>query len=470
MVLKEISIEDLYLLKEIKKVQILPGKKYLFEEQKLNKKENKYNSAIYLQGDEDTKPKQFTSGQSQDQSMELSPNKESIAFLSQRGGEKEKPQLYIMAVTGGESIKYTTMPNGVNSFKWSLDGKKVIFSHRVSIEEQSDEDKALEEKDKPQELSEIDQKVKKLKQEETEKKKVDPRVVQKIVYRKGTSFMDDKINHYYVLDIETKETRRITSGGFNYISAVLSKDNSKVYAAKQKEDGPLNDLYEFLIEEISIETNEVKELKTALGFGTNLSISVNGVWLVYDTILTIEEASTQNAEIKLLKIDSGLEKLVTESIDNHAFSASFDSKTDYLYFVVDDWEKNILYRYSIERDTLEKVVFGDYLIFSYDVDADQGLILLNISTSKEPSKLMSYDYVYKVTKPLWESNKNWLKERNLAITDETKYSGDKKEEIQGWIVKPPKFDANNKYPLILEIHGGPHSTWSPHERSMWFEF
>lgn len=470
MKLKDISIEDLYLFKDIKKVQILPGKRYLFEEQKLNKKENKYNSAIFLQGDEDTEPKQFTSGSSQDQSMKLSPNKESIAFLSQRGGEKEKPQLYIMPIIGGESIKYTSMPNGVHSFNWSLDGKKVIFSSRVNLEEQSDEDQVLKEKDKPQELSEVDQKVKKLRKEEAEKDKVDPRVIQKIVYRQGTSFMDDKISHFYILDLETRESNRITKGEFNYISAVLNKDGTKLYAAKQKEDGPLNDLYEFIIEEISIETKEIKELKSALGFGTNLSISPNGLWLAYDTILTTDEASTQNAEIKLLNTESGLEKIVTESVDNHAFSALFDSKTDYLYFVVDDWERNILYRYSIERETLEKVVFGDYLILSYDVDAEQGLILLNISNVKEPSKLIAYDYVYKVTKTLWESNKDWLKERTLAITEETRYTGDSQQEVQGWIIKPPNFDANKKHPLILEIHGGPHATWSPHERSMWFEF
>ncbi|MCK5303979.1 MAG: hypothetical protein KAJ72_01945, partial [Candidatus Heimdallarchaeota archaeon] len=310
MELNDISIEDLYLLKDIKTVQILPGKRYLFEEQKLNKKENKYNSAIFLQGDEETTPMQFTSGSSQDQSMKLSPNKEFIAFLSKRGGEKEKPQLYIMPINGGESIKYTSMPNGVNSFNWSLDGKKVIFSHRVSLEEQGDEDQALEEKDKPQELSEVDQKVKKLKQEEAEKNKVDSRVVKKIVYRQGTSFMDDKINHFYVLDLETKESCRITNGEFNYISAVLGKDGTKLYAAKQKEDGQLNDLYEFLIEEISIENKEVKELKSAFGFGTSLSISPNGLWLAYDTLLTKDEASTQNADIKMLNIEAGLEILV----------------------------------------------------------------------------------------------------------------------------------------------------------------
>ncbi len=470
MELKDISIEDLYLLRSIMKVQILPGKKYLFEEQKLNKKEDKYNSAIFLQSDEDAKPKQFSSGLSQDKSMKLSPNKELVAFLSQRGGEKEKPQLYIMPVDGGESIKYTTMANGVNSFNWSLDGKKIVFSHRVSLEEQGDEDKAQKEKDKPQELSDIDLKVKKLKNVEAEKKKVDPRVVRKIVYRKGTSFMDDKINHFYILDLETRKTCRITNGEFNYISAVLSKDGTKVYAAKQKEDGQLNDLYEFLIEEITIENNEIKELKSALGFGTNLVLSSDGIWLAYDTLSTIDEASTQNSEINLLNIESGLETLVTESIDNHAFSASFDSKTDYLYFVVDEWEKNILYRYSIDRETLEKIVYGDYLILSYDVDPDQGLILLNVSNVKEPSKLIVYDYVYKVTKTLWESNKDWLKERFPATTEEIKYIGDEQKEIQGWVIKPPNFDSNKKYPLILEIHGGPHATWSPHERSMWFEF
>ncbi|MBY9002159.1 MAG: hypothetical protein KGD64_14660, partial [Candidatus Heimdallarchaeota archaeon] len=259
MEMKEISIKDLYLLKEINSVQILPGKRYLFEEKELNKKEDKYNSSIYLLGDEDAKPQQFTSGLSMDKSMKLSPNKEFLAFLSERGGQTEKPQLHIMPVKGGESLKYTSLVNGVNSFKWSIDGSKIVFSHRVNIAEQEEENKKEEDKE---ELSEIDAKIKKLRLDETEKKKIDPRTIQKIVYRKGTAFMDDKTSHFYLLDVESKKIDRITSGVFNYTDAVLSKDSTKLYVAKQKETGQLNDLYEFIIEEITIETKEIKELIT----------------------------------------------------------------------------------------------------------------------------------------------------------------------------------------------------------------
>ncbi len=462
---KKFEVDDLFLFKRIMNTKILPEKTILFEEQKMNQKENKYNSAIYKI--KDKAPIQFTSGLSQDKSMKLSPKKDRIAFLSARGGEKAKPQIFIMPVDGGEAIQFTKMKNGVDEFNWSLDGTKITFTHRVNLEEQDEEDKKDEEKkEKP---SEIDAKVKKLKEEEKEKEKLDPRIVSKLVYRKGTSFLDDRNSLIYLLDLESKKTTRITSGSLNYLSPFIGLNNEKIYAVKHKEEGQINDLYEYEILEIDIESNEEKILKLAYGFGSGINLSPDGVWLVFNTI-KYEFPTTENTEIVLLNISTKLEKNVSETIDNHAFSPIFDSESTYLYFISDEWERNAVYRYSIERESLEKIFGGDSLIYSYDVDSTQGLIVLNVSTKEDISILQTYDFVYKELKTLWKSNDEFLKDRIISQTEEIRYKGHDDVEIQGWIVKPPEFDENKKYPLVVEIHGGPHATWSPYEISMWFEY
>ncbi len=460
-----ISIDDLFKLKRISSTKILHNKKFLFEEQIMNEKENKYNSAIYLISDE-KEPKQFTSGLSQDKSMKLSPDKKQLAFLSTRGGEKAKPQIFIMDVDGGEAVKYSKAQNGVSQYNWSLDESKMVYIHRVNLEEQSKED----ENNKDEKKSELESKLEKLEKDEKEKEKTDPRVVKKIVYRQETSFIDDRNSHIYLFDLESKEATRVSQGESNYSSPVLSEDNNTVYAVKQHELEQLNDTFEFYIVEINIETKEEKILRKLHGWSTNLSISPDGQWLVFGGYYTPEIITAQNNELRILNTKTGAEKWVSETIDNHAISPIFDAETNYLYFLVDNWERGAIHRYSIERETIEEIYSGDFMVYSFDVDSDQGLILFDVTERNEFSSLMLYDFVYKELKTLWKVNKKLINERELAQTEELKYPGHEGKEIQGWIVKPPNFDENKKYPAIVEIHGGPHATWSPNERSMWFEY
>ncbi len=463
---KQISINDLFLLKTINNVKILPGKEFLFEEQKMSEKENKYFSAIYKY-DNEGKIKQFSSGLTQDKSMKFSPDKTRIAFLSSRGKEDSKPQIFIMSVDGGEAIRYTNVPNGVTEFSWSLDGSKIAFIHRVNLDEQAEEDKKEDDKKK---LNDTELKVEKLEKDEKEKKKSDPRVIKKIVYRKGTAFMDDKFSQVYILNIDDKKIKRVTKGVYNYLSPVLSEKQDKIYALLHKEKGSLNDLYEFSLLEVNLETKEEKELKVIYGFGSDLVISPDGQWLAFTESIKSDIVSTQNTDIKILNVNTKLEKWVSQEIDNHAHSPVFDIESNYVYFISDEWEKEVVNRYSIERESIEKLYLGDSFVQSFDVDSEQGLILLNVSTKVDSSSLVLYDYVYKETKVLRCSNQKWLNEKLLSSTEEVRYKGYNEKEIQGWIVKPPNFDEGKKYPLVLNIHGGPHATWSPYDRSMWFEF
>ncbi|MHA1828436.1 MAG: S9 family peptidase [Candidatus Heimdallarchaeaceae archaeon] len=465
---EQIKISDLFKFKKILSVKFIKDKKILFEEQLMSEQENKYKSAIYLLLEGEHKPKQFTSGLTQDTSMQISPDKNKVAFLSSRGGEKEKPQIFIMLLDGGEALKFTSVSNGVNFFSWSTDGKNIVFTHKANLEEQKEED-SKKETEKESTVDEITLKLKKVEKEEKEKKKVDPRKISKIVYRRGTSYLDDRYSQIYLLDLETNEIERITSGEQDYLSPVLNKEKTKVYCLVPKVEGQLNDFYIQNLVEINLETKEERIIKEIYGFGTELTLSPDGEWIAYHCVQNLDVVSTQNQEIKIFNLDNETEKWVSKEIDNHSFSPVFDEENNYVYFISDEWEKTILYRYSIDRETLQKLYSPDAIIYSFDVEAKHGLLVMNVSSKDEPSKLLLYDFVYKRAETIWKSNSQLLSERTLSEIEEIRYKGCNDVEIQGWVVKPPDFEENKKYPLIVEIHGGPHVTWSPHERSMWFE-
>jgi dipeptidyl aminopeptidase/acylaminoacyl peptidase len=71
---------------------------------------------------------------------------------------------------------------------------------------------------------------------------------------------------------------------------------------------------------------------------------------------------------------------------------------------------------------------------------------------------------------LTEANAGWLAERSLGAVHDLSWESDDGQPIQGWIVTPPGFEPDRKYPMILSIHGGPHVMWSRHEPTMWHEW
>ena len=196
-----IQIEDFYKIKKINKVLFTSNNSILFEEQKVLKEKNEYSSAFFLINDKN-EVRQFSLGLDKDFSMKFNSSKNEMAFLSIRGGKKAKPQIFLIRMDGGEAIKLTSAPNGVQYFSWSSDNKKIIFLHRINKEEEKEENKK---KEKKVEIDEIEEKVYKLLKEEKEKKKADPRVIKKIVYRKGTNYLDDRYSHIYILDLEKKK-------------------------------------------------------------------------------------------------------------------------------------------------------------------------------------------------------------------------------------------------------------------------
>lgn len=462
---EKIAIEDLFKLKTISRVEWRDNNRIMFEELAMNRAKNDYNSTIFQLTIGDNAVKQFTMGLTKDSNMKMNHSRDKMAFISARSKD-EKPQLFILDLSGGEGIKYTSLANGVQGYSWSLDDKKIALIHPVNVEEMQEEDEKAK-KEEQKEYDELQLKIEKLKKEEQEKKKTDPRIIKKIVYRKGTTYLTDRYQQIYLLDIESKKVERITSAEANYFSPVLSKDNSKIYATKHIEKGPLNDEALFAIVEIDVKTKKETVLKEYYSYSSSLIISPDGKYLLCQFSRTKEQLSMRNMELAIINLENKAEEWITKEYDNHAFMPKFSADSTKVYFAAHEYEKSAIYVYDISANKIEQIVSGDFMLYDYDIWEDK--LALNTSTALDPSVLMLYDIKSKELIELHASNKEWLKDKTLGETIEIRYSSSV-PDIQGWIVKPPTFKEKKKYPLIVEIHGGPHATWSPYERSMWFEF
>ena len=147
---RAITAEDLLRLRGVADPQVSPdGKTILFVEKHVGGK-NEYETNLWVVATDGTgarhssEPRQFTSGK-RDAHGRWSPDGEKIAFIS--GREKEKPQIYLMASTGGEAAPLTRFPEGsIKAFKWSPNGRMLAVTFRETHPERTSEAKKDREK------------------------------------------------------------------------------------------------------------------------------------------------------------------------------------------------------------------------------------------------------------------------------------------------------------------------------------
>ncbi len=473
---KLITANDLFSLKQITEVSIRPySDDIYFVINQANKEDNGYRNAIWRFKENETK--QFTQGLPSDGSMKWSPDGKTLAFISVRtvlkktpnGKSKEppKPQIYLIPHNGGEAIQLTKMDNGVMpNFEWSLDGSKIIFISRMN----EDELKAPT----PEEMKEMDPDdvtLLKINTKKQEEKKIEPRIITRDVYRSGTSFFDDRKGQIHVIDIKTKKIERWTnSKEDDYTFAFLAPDNSFAFTSRKK-PGESDDsrLWEFI--KITPEGEVEILVENHYGWGAFFRPSPDGNFLV--SIAGNEKLGTMaQSALCIDNLKTRERKIIADEIDREKFSPKWTKDGKYLYFMILNEAKAEIYRLKIETWKIKKIISGDKVIADYEISDDNKIIAYHAFYVNDPSQLYKFDLTTKEDHLIYEPNKEFLSKKKLGKTEEIWYDGYNNDfKIQGWILTPHNFDPKKKYPLALNMHGGPHVMWSKHQSiPMFHEF
>lgn len=259
----------------------------------------------------------------------------------------------------------------------------------------------------------------------------------------------------------------MTSGDFNHGgAAVWSADSSAlIFSANRSDNWELNPR-ESEIYSLDIASGTLNQLTSNVGPDAGPVLSPDGTMIAF-TRFTDESLSYQNTSVMVMDLDGSNVRNITPELDRGAGSVQWAADSKGLYYAYNSDGKRLVAFATLSgggrilTDKLGGTSLGrPYTSGGYRAAPD-GRIVYTASRTDRPADLAVIDRIGRTTQ-LTDLNSDILAGKTMASVEEISVvSSVDSRTVQAWLAKPANFDASKQYPLILEIHGGPHAAYGP---------
>ena len=432
---------DVFSLEYVSKPNISPdGKKVLYVRNFKDIMTDKNYSNIWMINYDGTNNIPLTTGNQNDFDPTWSNAGDKFTFKS---NSDDSVQLYLYRLEQKSKQKLTNIQNSFGSIDWSEDDKYLVFTSFV---------------EKPS--------IKLIKMPKMPKgaKWNKPAVeIDEIKYRSdGRGYLTPGSSQLFSLPVEGGTPRQVTYLNNNAGSPKWITKNKILFSANLNDDSDLeprnSEVYQ-----LDIVTKKIKTLTFRLGPDYNPTISPDKTVIAY---LGFDEKylGYQQNNLYLMSKDGKNIRNISENFDRNISNINWSDDGKGLYFQYDDKGMTKLAYISISGKVKDIVSRLGGLTLGRPYSGG------TYSVSKNGKYAYTYGDVYNPSdlavgynssiKRLTSLNKDLFDHKKLGNVEEVWFKSSFDErKIQGWLVKPPNFDLNKKYPLILEIHGGPFSNY-----------
>ena len=433
--LKKYDVEPLVHGSPVSDPQISPdGSKILFVRSIVEMEEDAYESHIWVIPTDGGEPRQFTFCDGDDTAPVWSHDGEAIYFTSTRahGGEEKRPRIWAMPAGGGEARCLFEAKGAVRGLKLSPDGGRFLFLSRVEEESETPEEKVR-----------------------------DVMWITKLRYRMdGTGYYPYTRSHLFTVSAEGGEPQQLTSGPFDVSSADWSPDGGEIAYVANVEDGDYTRIRDIFI--APSEGGSTRKLTDGRTMISSVAWSPDGGLLAYTGRVPVdpEHPMYGSTDIWVMPPGRGEARNLTSTFDKTvgAYGSSvFWGDSGQIYFRAPSHGAYNLYRVGVEAGNVETVIDGKRTLASFSLCADSSRIAFAATDATWPQEVWVHDTGG--SRRLTSLNADVMEAWSISEPEEFWFTASDGVEVQGWIVKPWGYEEGRKYPMILEIHGGPHGAY-----------
>jgi len=410
------------------------GRHILYTRTWIDAVNDKRESALWLMNADGTRSRFLAKGSS----AQWSPDGTRIAYLAT--GEPGGSQIFVRWMDAeGATSQVTRVVESPSDINWSPDGEHLSFE--MQVPQRENWNLSLPAAPKGAKWTEP------------------PRVVTKVRYRADRQgFLPDGVTHLFVVSADGGTPRQVTSGEWNHTGGTWTRDGLALLLSANRDPNWEYAWRESDIYRVDVASGVVKQLTTRRGPDGNATPSPDGRLIAY-TGYDSTDATWKDAALYVMNADGSGSRILTAALDRSPAGLTWAPDNRGVYFTVQSEGSSNLHYVSVTGQH-RVVTKGTHMLNVSDM-GKRGLVVGTRSTSSEPNNIVAFDIrAPDKINTLTNMNGDLLAGKELATTEEIWYTSVDGFRIQGWIVKPPDFDASKKYPLLLEIHGGPHSMYN----------
>ena len=452
------TIEDLYRVKGVSDIQISPdGKSVIYTLTTSDLARAKRVSHIWMMDIDGRHARQITQSEKGERSARFSPDGATITFVSAREGQSN---LYLMPLRGGEARRLTDISTGVSDPLWSPDGKSIAFASDVYPECGADDacNKTISERwqDGPLHAHAAD----------------------RLLYRHWTGWKDGTRTHIFLVSVGTGKITDLTPGDFDspgfQLGGPLQYDFSPdgkeiVYMSNHDEDAASSTNNDLWVLSLSAgETRPGNITASNPAYDGSPKYSPDGRYIAY----RMQKQPGYESDLFRLALydrERHETRVLTEPYRNwiNSFAWASDSKT--IYFTGPDEGRDTLRRLDVASGRIEAVL-TDSAIDEFAFTGNEKTLVYVRRSVADPAEICSAAMTGGSASgkvQLTHANEALVSEVDIRPAETIWVEGSGQAKVEVFIVKPHGFDPGRKYPLILNVHGGPQDQWEDAFRGDW---